>query len=143
MKYNRCLIYIGIVFLNNITTNNCFTNVKYYLTKRLNIHNNHLTMLRENNNTKIRNMFNDHIYNRVNNTLLKMNNNDVKEVKKDLKKEVKKVENYASNEEKFFAPRHIFGMSDYDFTIIRISIYIVITSYCIAHWIVGVIKSIN
>ena len=141
----KIFISLNILFFNSITQNTGFVQLK---TQGI-IKNNRdfysilkpgqsLTMLKgsNKNNTQLRNMFNDHIYNRVNTT----NINSQKIIKK---KESKKVKKYSSDEEKFFASRHIFGLSDYDFTILRIYTYIVITSYCVVNLLFDIKNMVN
>lgn len=126
-------LFFGFLVLNSITYNSGFVQLKTHgiLTninqvKCFSPTPCHLTILRSSkNNTQVKNMFNDYIYNRVNATLF------------DKKEKLKKEE---TEEEKFFAKRHLFGLSDYDFTILRISTYIVITFYCVMHWLIGVIN---
>lgn len=98
-----------------------------------------MNMVSPNKNSSTFNMFNDYIYTR-NATNIKKINNLNKDNKNKVKKNDNNVEEYADENEKFFASRHMFGLSDYDLIILRISTYIVITWYCIIMWILDIVK---
>lgn len=104
----------------------------YMLVKR--IHNHPINkIMMTNKNNKI-DMFNDHIYNKKNNSIsdIKEDNNNIKNLFKN--NSTKEIE-YEDDTDKYFAKRHIFGLSDYDLAIYRISFYITVWICVMNHFI--------